>query len=62
MKKNYLCCIRLETEILESLKKRALAEELSLSEFIRRMLKSPSKLDRIEYLLENLNKKLVKNK
>jgi len=58
MRKNYLCCIRIETELLESLKKRASNEGLSLSEFIRRMIKQPSRLDKIELMIEEMHKLL----
>jgi predicted DNA binding CopG/RHH family protein len=60
MKKNYLCCIRLETEFLDSLKKRASEEGINLSEFIRRMLKQPTKLDKIELMLGEIHKKFVR--
>ena len=50
--------MRIETDFLESLKKRAAEEERSLSEFVRRMIKQPSKLDKIELRLEEIQKKI----
>ena len=60
MRKNYLCCVRIETELLEKLKKRAQEEEISLSEFIRRLIKKPSSIEKIQSMIEEMHRKLVK--
>ena len=58
MKKNYLLCLRLETEIFEKLKKQAEQEEISVSALCRQKLGGCSKLTKIEIMLEEINKKL----
>ena len=58
MRKNYLLCLRLETETLELLKKQAEQEGISMSALCRQKLGGCSKLTKIEIMLEELNKKL----
>ena len=60
MRKNYLCFVRIETELMEKLKKRAQKEEISLSEFIRRLMKRPSSLEKMQNMLEEIHGKLVR--
>jgi hypothetical protein len=59
MRKNFLCCVRIETELSDKLKKQALEEELSFSEFIRKKLKQPSSRDKMQIMIEEMHKKLV---
>jgi len=58
MKKNYLCCIRIETEQLVILKKQAEELGISLSELCRQKLKGCPQLTKIEMMLEDINKRL----
>jgi hypothetical protein len=58
MKKNYLLCLRLETEVLEKLKKQANEEDVTVSELCRKKLGGCTRLDKIEMILEELSKKL----
>ena len=55
--KNSQIHLFLETDLKESLERDALKNGMSLSEFCRFKLKSNSQLDKIEFLLEKLNKK-----
>ena len=58
MKKNYLLCVRIETDVLEKLKKQAGNLGMSMSEFCRQKLRECSKLDSIEFRLGEIEKKL----
>lgn len=58
MKKNYKLRIRLETSVVEILKREAEEEKITLSELCRHKLSSSPKLVAIELLLQNLCKKL----
>lgn len=57
MKKNYKLRIRLETSVVDILKKEAEAENVTLSELCRNKLRSSPKLTKIELMLERLCKK-----
>ena len=61
MKKNYLCCIRIETELHDNLKKQAEDLNMSLSELCRQKIKGQTQLTRIEGMLEEIKKKLKSN-
>jgi len=56
MKRNSYLQIRIETEILHKLKNKAKSTGLSLSEFCRRKLLGSSKLEKIEFMLEQIIK------
>ena len=58
MRKNYLLCVRIETEDLESFKKQADNLGMSVSEFCRQKLRECSQLNRIELIVEEIQKKL----
>ncbi len=58
MKKNSEIHLKLETDLLDKLKKQALEEDVSISEICRRKLKEASQLTRIEYLILDLSKRL----
>ena len=58
MRKNYLFCIRLETEKLLLLKKQAETLGISLSELCRQKLNEYPQLTKIELMLEDIKKKL----
>jgi hypothetical protein len=58
MKKNSQIHLFIETEVLESLRRQADSLEITLSRLCRKKLGECTQLDRIEMLLENLNKKL----
>lgn len=60
MKKSYMLVLRLETEVLDNLKKQAYEEGISLSEFVRRKLKQPSAIDNMKVMIEEMHKKLIK--
>jgi hypothetical protein len=66
MRKNYLLCIRIETDVLEKLKKQAGDSGISVSEFCRQKLRECPQLNRIESIVEeiknNLNTKLNLNR
>jgi len=59
MNKNSQIHLFIETEVLQSLKKQADSLEIPLSKLCRKKLGECTQLDRIEMLLENLNKKLT---
>ena len=54
MKRNSMLQIRIETENIEKLRKMSVAEGLTLSEFCRKKLLESSKLEKIEYILEQI--------
>ena len=56
MKRNSHIHVRIETENLEKLKQIARSFGLSLSEFCRKKLLESSKLDKIEFMLEQILK------
>lgn len=58
MKRNSQIHIFIETEVLQNLKKQADEEGLSISELCRRKLHECSRLVRIEFMVEQINKKL----
>jgi hypothetical protein len=58
MPKNSKLHFAIETEIFESLKKEAEQQGLSLSALCRQKLRECSKLNRIEFLVEDIQKKL----
>ena len=58
MRKNCKLRLRLETEVLQSLKKQAEQEEITLSELCRQKLMESSKLAKIEIILQEIQKKL----
>jgi len=58
MKKNYLLCVRIETEVLESLKKQAEQEGITLSVLCRQKLMESSRLVRMDIILQEIQKKL----
>jgi hypothetical protein len=58
MRKNCKLRIRLETEVLQSLKKQAEQEGITLSELCRQKLMGSSKLTEIEIILQEIQKKL----
>lgn len=66
MRKNYLLCVRIETDVLEKLKKQASDLGMSMSEFCRQKLRECSQLNKIELIVEeiknNLNTKLNLNR
>lgn len=57
MKKNYKLRIRLETSVVDILKREAEVENVTLSELCRNKLRSSPKLNKIELMLERLCKK-----
>ena len=57
MVKNYHLTIFVETEFAEKLKKQAEAEQITLSELCRKRLGN-NKLEKIEFILENIQRKL----
>ena len=62
MKRNSFLQIRIETEILHKLKDKAKSVGLSLSEFCRQKLLESSKLNKIEYMLEQILKNERQNR
>ena len=59
MKKNYLFCLRLETEVLDNLKKQASEDGISVSELIRKKIKETPKLVKMELMLDQIYKKVI---
>lgn len=62
MKKNTQLHLVVETDLFFSLKKQALEDGVSISEFCRQKLRECSKLNRIEILVEDLIKKFDNRK
>jgi len=60
MKKNSQIHLWIETEILLKLKKRAEDKGITLAEYCRLKLRENSKLNRIEFLLEEIKKAVLK--
>ena len=58
MRKNCKLRLRLETEVLQGLKKQAEQEDITLSELCRHKLRESSRLVRIEIILQEIQKKL----
>lgn len=58
MKKTFQIHLRIESEAIETLKKQAQENNLSLAEFCRQRLRGNSQLSRLESLIENLNNQL----
>jgi predicted DNA-binding protein with PD1-like motif len=58
MRKNYCIRLRLETEIIEMLKKQAEQEGITMSALCRQKLGACSKLTKIEIMVEEMNKKM----
>ncbi len=58
MRKNFQIHLRIETDVIESLRKQALDSGTSLGELCRQKLKGQSHLAKIELLLTEINKKL----
>lgn len=56
MKKNYQLHLRIESEIIEQLKKQAKISNLSLAELCRKRIRDSSQLQRIEIILNEMNK------
>lgn len=61
-KKNSQIHFVIETSLKEVLEREAKLEEISLAELCREKLRRNSRLVRIEFMLEKLNKKLIENK
>jgi len=60
MKKNSEVFFRIETEVLERLKKKADEYGISFSELIRQKLKEPLPLERMEFMIGEIHRKVVK--
>ena len=60
MKKNCQLHLFLETELLDQLKKQANEENISVSELCRKKLTESSKINRIEFMLEQISRRLNK--
>ena len=58
MKKNAQIHFYLETDLLNSLKKRANEDGFTISGFCRKKLREISQLDKIELLINSLDKKI----
>lgn len=58
MKKNSEIHLKLETDLIDKLKKQAVNDDISFSELCRKRLKDNIQLDRIEALILEINKKL----
>jgi len=58
MRKNYLLCVRIETDVLEKLKKQASDLGISVSEFCRQKLRECPQLNKIELIVEEIKKNL----
>ena len=58
MRKNCKLRLRLETEVLQSLQKQAEQEGITLSALCRQKLMESSKLEKIEIILKEIQKKL----
>ncbi len=58
MKKNYQIHLRIESDIIEQLKKQASASGISLAELFRKRIRDSCLLGRIESLILNLNKRI----
>ena len=61
-KKNSQIHFVIETSLKEVLEREAKLEEISLAELCREKLRHNSRLVRIEFMLEKLNKKLIENR
>ena len=61
-KKNSQIHFVIETSLKEVLEREAKLEEISLAELCREKLRHNSRLVRIEFMLEKLNRKLTENK
>ena len=61
-KKNSQIHFVLKTSLKELLEKEAKLEEISLAELYRKKLRHNSRLVKIEFMLEKLNKKLTNGK
>jgi hypothetical protein len=59
MRKNCKFRLRLETEMLDKLKKEAEELDMTVSGLVRQKLNSSSKLNRILLMLEDIHKKLI---
>ena len=61
MKKNSQIHLFLETELKEKLEQQAQEQNISFSELCRQKLKNASKLDKIERVLEEIQKFILQN-
>lgn len=58
MKKNYKMHLRLESDLVDKLKKEADNQMITVSELCRKKLRELDQLTKIEILLKDINKKL----
>lgn len=58
MRKNVKLCLRITSDLLDRLKAEAEEQEIALASLCRQKLNSLSKLNNIEFLILELNKKL----
>lgn len=59
MKKNYLLCIRIQTSLMDKLRKEAENNNLSISEIVRQKLVEPSAIEEIKYNVKMIYEKLI---
>jgi len=60
MRKNYKLNLKIESELIEGLKKEAEIEGITMAGLCRKNLRKNSQLMKIELILENINNKLNK--
>jgi hypothetical protein len=58
MKNNSEIHLKLETDLFEKIKRQAIEDGVSISEICRRRIKENPQLTRIEFLMNDLNKRL----
>ncbi|MEK6915973.1 MAG: hypothetical protein AABW89_05540 [Nanoarchaeota archaeon] len=59
MRKNYLLCIRIETSLIDKLRKEAENNNLPISEIVRQKLIEPSAIEEVRYIVKKIHEKLI---
>ena len=59
MRKNYLLCIRIETSLMDKLRKEAENNNLPISEIVRQRLVEPLAIEEIKGIVKKIHEKLI---